>query len=54
MRKAIKYLEKVSEEAENQETNRKRLESKLEWVKEYQESLIMWQEIISITRKIEA
>ncbi len=52
--KIIKYLEKVPEAEEKQEANRKRLESKLEWVKEYQESLIMWQEMISITRNVEA
>ncbi len=51
----IKYLEEVEEEeAESKEKNRKRLELKLEWVKEYQESLIIWQEMISITRNLEA
>ncbi len=52
--KIIKYLEKVLKESETKEENKKRLESKLEWVKEYQDSLIMWQEMISITRNIEA
>ena len=52
--KILKYLEKLREEAETKEQNRKRLESKLEWVREYQDSLIMWQEMISITRNIEA
>ncbi len=52
--KILTYLEPVPKQAENQEKNRERLESKLGWVKEYQESLIMWQEMISITRNIEA
>ena len=52
--KIVKYLENSSENPESKEKDRKKIESKLEWVKEYQESLIMWQEMISITRNIEA
>lgn len=44
----INYLGKEQEKG-----NREKLELKLGWVKEYKESLMIWKEMISITRNIE-
>lgn len=52
----INYLEKEKEknqERVQEETNRDKIELKLAWVKEYQESLMIWSEMLSITRGIE-
>ena len=54
----INYLEKEKEKEKNGqkkegEQNRAKIELKLAWVKEYQESLIIWSEMLSITRSIE-
>lgn len=46
----INYLEKEKAESE---TTRAKIELKLAWVKEYQESLMIWSEMLSITRNIE-
>ena len=52
----INYLEKEKgkkPQKPQQETNRAKIELKLAWVKEYKESLIIWAEMLSITRSIE-
>ena len=49
----IRYLENRGEETEKGAENHQKLLSKLEWVKEYQESLRMWGEMIDLTRNIE-
>ena len=49
----IKYLDNREEKLDKQEENHQRLLLKLEWVKKYQESLIMWKEMIYMTRNIE-
>ncbi len=52
----INYLEKEKEknqEKVQRETTRAKIELKLAWVKEYQESLMIWSEMLSITRTIE-
>lgn len=55
-RNIINYLEKEKEknqEKAQEETSRAKIELKLAWVKEYQESLMIWSEMLSITRTIE-
>ena len=49
----IKYLDNREEKPEKEEENNQKLLSKLEWVKEYQESLSVWKEMIDLTRNIE-
>lgn len=52
----INYLEKETEKNEQKkegEQNRAKIDLKLAWVKEYQESLRIWSEMLSITRSIE-
>ena len=52
--KIINYLEKPEYNQEENEEKAKKLELKLGGVKEYKESLIIWKEMISITRSLEA
>lgn len=49
----IKYLDEREKKSEKSEEYLLRLLSKVEWVKEYQESLSLWKQMISMTRKIE-
>ncbi len=51
--KIINYLEKEEDNQEENKEKAQKLELKLGWVKEYKESLIIWQEMLSITRTIE-
>ena len=49
----INYLEKEKDNQKEKEEISQKLELKLGWVQEYKESLIIWKEMISITRSIE-
>lgn len=49
----IRYLDNRGGKPEKGEENHQKLLSKLEWVKEYRESLRMWEEMIDMTRNIE-
>ena len=49
----IKYLDTREDKGEESEKNDQRLLSKLEWLAEYEESLFLWQEMISMTRNLE-
>ena len=49
----INYLEKEKDNQGEKEEKSQNLEFKLGWVQEYKESLIIWKEMISITRSLE-